>query len=132
MPTYAYRCDACGNAAEVFQSIGAYMRTPEVPQCCAQPMARRLSPAAVMTTEADYSGMRTRDPRDPSKWVDISSRTKHRAFMREHGLTTADDFTQTWQRDAHERAKRLAGVDPTRKADIAQAIAQVQAKGDRQ
>jgi hypothetical protein len=42
--------------------------------------------------------------------TDIGSRRKHRAYMKEKGLTTADDYTQTWKRQAEERAALSAGV----------------------
>ena len=47
-----------------------------------------------------YTDMRT------TEGVDISTRTKHREYMKRTGLTTADDYTQTWadakqKRDAY-------------------------------
>ena len=52
----------------------------------------------------------------------FTSRTTHREFMKEKGLTTVDDFKQSFK-DARE--KRLAfyrGEDASRKADIARAL----------
>jgi hypothetical protein len=37
------------------------------------------------------------------KTFDIGSRKKHRDFMREHGLTTIDDFKGTWEKKAEQR-----------------------------
>jgi hypothetical protein len=34
---------------------------------------------------------------------DLGSRRKHRAFMREKGLTTMDDYKQTWAKSEQER-----------------------------
>ena len=44
--------------------------------------------------------------------TDISSRTKHREYMKHNGLALADDFKQTWQqaraeRDAYFRGEKL-------------------------
>jgi hypothetical protein len=39
----------------------------------------------------------------------IDSRQKHREYMRRHGLTTMDDFTNTWER---KRAEREAFYTP--------------------
>lgn len=64
-----------------------------------------------------YDGLRTLDG------VDVSTRSKHRAYMKERGLTTCDDFTQQWKQQAQERADRLAGIDPKRREDIERAIA---------
>jgi hypothetical protein len=35
--------------------------------------------------------------------VDISSRSKHREYMRTHGLTTSDDFTGEWGKARQQR-----------------------------
>jgi hypothetical protein len=81
-------------------------------------MQRRLMPALLMnTSDASYEGLRASDG------TDISSRAKHRAYMKEHNLTTIDDFKDTWKRHEKQRAALLAGEDPTRKRDIAEAIA---------
>lgn len=40
---------------------------------------------------------------------DISSRTKHREYMKENGLALYSDFEQTWARDARERADIATG-----------------------
>jgi len=125
MPTYSYRCATCDGARDVFQGIRAYSLAPDVPQCCGQAMARHLVPgsAPVFVGEAHYAGMRASDG------TDISSRAKHRAYMREHNLTTMDDFNGQWQRQARERQERLQGDDTTRRADIAAAVEQLQARG---
>jgi hypothetical protein len=71
-----------------------------------------------------YAGMRTSDG------TDISTRSKHREYMKRHGLTTIDDFgADHWQRHAAQREAVARGVDPNRKHDIARAIAQLQEKG---
>ena len=41
--------------------------------------------------------------------TDIGSRRRHREYMRERGLTTADDYTGTWQQAARERERIVAG-----------------------
>lgn len=40
---------------------------------------------------------------------DIGSRSKHRAYMRAHGVTTADDYKSQWQRQETQREERRAG-----------------------
>lgn len=44
-----------------------------------------------------YDGMRAQDG------TDISSRTKHREYMKRHGLTTYDDFKQTFAKEQEKR-----------------------------
>jgi hypothetical protein len=67
-----------------------------------------------------YDGMRATDG------ADISTRAKHRAYMKAKGLTTADDFTETWKRAAEERQRTMQGHDPSRRRDIDRALYQVQ------
>lgn len=53
----------------------------------------------------------------------FSSRTQHRNFMRERGLTTVDDFRVTWKETTNKKLEyRQTGRDPTRKRDIIEAI----------
>lgn len=62
------------------------------------------------------------DANDPR----YTSRTTHREYMAQRGLTTADDFTKTWEQDAKQRKATLDGHDPQRKQDIARAIERLQ------
>jgi hypothetical protein len=52
----------------------------------------------------------------------IDSRKKHRDYMKRTGLTTIDDFTQTWATAEKKRAEYFAGKDPTRREDIVRTI----------
>ena len=64
-----------------------------------------------------YDGLQTIDG------VDISTRTKHRAYMKAHNLTTVDDFKDTWRRNEQERIEfRQTGKDPSRKTDMIEAV----------
>jgi hypothetical protein len=65
-----------------------------------------------------YDGLRAPDG------TDISTRTKHREYMRQHGLTTADDFAQHWGRKAQERADfyTTGGDHAARREAIARAV----------
>jgi hypothetical protein len=116
MPTYAFKCERCDQQLEIFLTIGQYLRDRPVYVCCSQPMERCLQVAPGKLYSADYEGLRASDG------TDISTRTKHRQYMRDKGLTTIDDFKDTWQRDAKERAERLEGKDPSRRADIIEAL----------
>jgi hypothetical protein len=46
----------------------------------------------------------------------INSKAKHREYMKRTGFTTADDFKQTWERKAEERAAFYKGEGYDRKA----------------
>lgn len=122
MPTYAFACAVCGERHDAVLSIREYVRAPPTFFCCRKPMARYfdvvpgLASSNPLASERHYDGLRAQDGSD------ISTRAKHREYMKQHGLTTVDDFGVTWQRQARERAERVAGTDPTRAADVAQAI----------
>ena len=69
--------------------------------------ARKLGAAStdgVLWNDRSYEGLKATDG------TDISSRTKHREYMRRHGLTTADDYTETWKRAEKEHADRKSVV----------------------
>jgi hypothetical protein len=87
-------------------------------------MGRKLSvvPATAgayaLAGDRHYENMRATDG------TDISSRSKHRQYMKANGLTTADDFSKTWEKNAADRqAFRSANhQDASLKQDIVQAI----------
>lgn len=104
MPTYDYQCQSCGHQDSRHQSIAAYVRAPDVPSCPDHgAMERRLSvvPAAglanALAGDRHYENMRGPNGED------LSSRTKHREFMKSSGLTTADDFSSSWAKQHDER-----------------------------
>jgi len=67
--------------------------------------------------DTSYDGLRATDG------TPIDTRTKHREYMRAKGLTTADDFKQTWAKDAEQRGRFYQGApDPSRAHDIARAM----------
>lgn len=57
--------------------------------------------------------------------ADISSRRKHREYMKRNGLTTADDFKDTWAKAAKERERYYTQGGSVRKSDIRQAMEQL-------
>lgn len=128
MPTYTHRCEACGSLCEPIMSIHEYVTNPPALVCCGQLMVRHITVAPGLakhthTSDAIYDGLRATDG------TDISTRAKHRAYMKARNLTTVDDFKDTWAQQAREREQRLAGVDRARAQDIANAIHQLEQKG---
>jgi hypothetical protein len=53
----------------------------------------------------------------------FASRSQHREYMKRNGLSTMDDWTQTWAKAARERADASRGIDASRRADIERAFA---------
>jgi len=122
MPTYTFKCPTCGLVRDHVYSLREYSDPAFTPPTCHAPMTRFFTPADpsraldLLTSDAIYDGLRAQDG------TDISTRAKHRAYMREKNLTTLDDFTETLARAAKDR---LENRDPTRKEDIARAIHQL-------
>jgi hypothetical protein len=74
--------------------------------------------------DRSYEGMRAPDGSD------ISSRSKHREYMRLNNLATADDYTQSWAKAEQQRNEyRTTGKGgAVTRDDIARAIAQHQTR----
>ncbi len=74
--------------------------------------------------DRSYEGLRATDG------ADISSRTKHREYMRQHGLTTMDDYKGHFQKEAQRRAEYFTTGKggATRHEDVARAIHQLENK----
>lgn len=109
MPTYDYKCKECGHEDSVVQSISAYCSAQIVPNCHG-PMERKISvvPSSglsnVLAGDRYYDGLRASDG------TDISSRTKHREYMKRTGLTTADDFKGEWKKAEERRREVKSGT----------------------
>lgn len=63
-----------------------------------------------------YDGLRATDGSD------ISSRKKHRDYMRKMGYTTADDYKTSWAKAKREREHYMQNGGSVRRQDIAAAI----------
>jgi hypothetical protein len=70
--------------------------------------------------DRSYDGLRAPDG------TDISSRTKHREYMKAKGLTTMDDFKDTWAKAKVEREHYVQHGGSFKRADIERAIHQLQ------
>jgi hypothetical protein len=76
----------------------------------------RNAPQAAYYIQGDKLYENTRSPIDGA---DISSRTKHRQYMKEKGLTTIDDYTNHFSKIAEQKAEFMAtGRDSSRPADV--------------
>ena len=69
-----------------------------------------------------YDGMRASDG------ADISSRKKHREYMQRHGVTTADDFKDTWARARQQRDEYYTRGGTVRRQDIVATIERLQSR----
>ena len=69
-----------------------------------------------------YAGLQATDG------ADISTRKRHREYMRRTGYTTADDFTNTWAEAKKKREHYMQNGGSVRKQDVYAAIEQLQNK----
>ena len=70
--------------------------------------------------DRNYEGMVAPDG------TDISSRTKHREYMKAKGLTTMDDFKDSWAKAKESRERYYQQGGSFKRADIERAIHQLQ------
>lgn len=110
---------------ELFRSLSDYLANPRPLFHCGVQMERRITVAPALAIHNPLAGDRGYDGMRTSDGVDISTRTKHRAYMKERGITTADDYRNEWKTAAQQRAADLAGDDPSRREDIARAAAKL-------
>lgn len=75
---------------------------------------------AALWGDRGYDGMATTDG------IDISSRSKHRQYLKQHGLATFDDYKGEFARRESEREAYYSGHKGSiNKRDIQQAIEQL-------
>lgn len=111
MATYTWICRSCDNETETHQGIAAYSdaRTRIVPRCCGAPMERRITVVPGLARDYALAGDRHYDGLRASDGTDISTRSKHRAYMKQHNLTTIDDFKQEFSKAEKWRKSFAAG-----------------------
>jgi hypothetical protein len=66
--------------------------------------------------DRSYEGMQAPDG------TDISSRSKHRDYMKAKGLTTMDDFKDSWAKAKESRERYMTEGGSFKRADIERAI----------
>jgi hypothetical protein len=126
MPTYSYICHKCNRDEDLVRSISDYLHNPNPMFCCGRQMERWFPPgtygkalANPLAGDRHYDGLKAPDG------TDISSRTKHREYMKRNGLTTADDYTETWKKAEEQRNRYRQGEPGTgavTRDDIARAL----------
>lgn len=70
--------------------------------------------------DQSYQGLQASDG------TDISSRTKHREYMKANNLTTMDDFKDSWAQAKVSRERYMTEGGSFKRADIERAIYQLQ------
>ena len=122
MPTYDYRCPTCGATDSRIQTIGEYTRNPIRPMCHGT-MERVLSVVPGVAVANALAGDRHYDGLRATDGTPIDTRSKHRQYMREKGVTMASDFKNTWAQAQKEReAIRTAASLADRKRDVREVV----------
>jgi hypothetical protein len=97
-------------------------------------MERKLSVNPAMSGLANaLAGDRHYDGLKAQDGTNISTRTRHRQYMKENGLTMMSDFKQTWADAAKEREKIRQGApiaDRERKSEIREQVMKAVAQSD--
>jgi len=122
MPTYTFRCAKCGSNLSTIMSMREYCAAPPAFVHCGEVMDRFFETVPGLAIHNALAGDRHYDGLRATDGTDISTRAKHQAYMKANNLTTADDFSQTWKRQAEQRREIMTGHDSTRASDIAHAI----------
>jgi hypothetical protein len=117
MPTYNWECGVCGKEHEEYLAIYEYNRNPPKPVCCDSPMGRTFSYSPSEARDNPLAGDRQFDGLRAPDGTDISSRDKHRRYLRKTGLAMADDFKESWAKAKKDRDLRSAGMHPEQKAE---------------
>ena len=97
--------------------VGYEVGVDEVPE---NPLEMR--PHNRVIGDSHYDGLRATDG------TDISSRAKHRAFMKQHNLTTMDDYTQSFDQALKRKAEYVTRGGTVKRQDIERAIYELQRK----
>jgi len=81
---------------------------------------QRHNDSGALWGDRSYDGLRATDG------TDISTRVKHREYMKLNNLTTVDDYKETWSKaqEARDRYRQSGGTFSRR--DIERAISQLQ------
>jgi hypothetical protein len=70
--------------------------------------------------DRSYDGLRATDG------TDISTRAKHREYMKLNNLATVDDFKETWSKAQEQRDRYRQSGGTFSRRDIERAISQLQ------
>jgi hypothetical protein len=97
-------------------------KTGELIEITADHQAELRTDSGALWGDRSYDGLTATDG------TDISTRTKHREYMKANGLTTADDFKNTWSQSQAKRERLFTEGGTFSKRDIERAISQLQSR----
>jgi len=95
-------------------------KTGELIEITADYQPEMRTDSGALWGDRSYEGMKAPDG------TDISSRTKHRDYMKANNLTTMDDFTNSWAKAKESRERYMTEGGSFKRADIERAIHKLQ------
>jgi hypothetical protein len=96
--------------------------TGELIEVTSDYQAPKRNDAGALWGDRHYEGLRATDG------TDISSRTKHREYMKANNLAMADDFNNTWAKAQEQRDRYHQQGGSIKRSDIERAMYQLQNK----
>lgn len=103
-----------------------YIQSPEPPyeliEVTADYQAPTRNDTGALWGDRHYDGLQASDG------TDISTRRKHREYMKRHNLTTTDDFKQTWAQAQKTRENYFTRGGSISRADVERAMFNVAEK----
>lgn len=94
--------------------------TGELIEVTADYQAPMRNDAGALWGDRHYDGARATDG------TDISTRSKHREYMKANNVTTADDFKDTWAKAREQRERFYTQGGTFSRRDVERAIHQLQ------
>ena len=94
--------------------------TGELIEVTADHQAPMRNDAGALWGDRHYDGVRATDG------TDISTRSKHRDYMRANNVTTVDDFKDTWAKAREQRERLYTQGGTFSRRDVERAIHQLQ------
>jgi hypothetical protein len=95
-------------------------KTGELIEVTADYQPEMRTDSGALWGDRSYEGMKAPDG------TDISTRTKHREYMKANGVTTMDDFKDTWAQAKVSRERYMTEGGSFKRADIERAIHKLQ------
>lgn len=95
-------------------------KTGELIEVTADYQADLRTDSGALWGDRSYDGLKASDG------TDISTRTKHRDYMKAAGVTTMDDFKDSWAKAKESRERYMTEGGSFKRADIERAIYQLQ------
>lgn len=91
----------------------------EVTQDYVAPARESAKNNGALWNDRHYDGVKATDG------TDISTRAKHREYMKRNNLTTVDDFKSTWAQAQKQRESFYTQGGSVRRSDVERAIYQI-------